>query len=367
MARLEHLNKPSKDLVLDLINRANTETLAQPLTFDDVDFSNPRAITDGLDGRNAEIDVSLKGSNSELDVVPVSYWRIALPELFMNDNALLPSISTPTNVTELITALNNFHGLALTLDDVEDATFDNLELPMTITLKALPTSYAFTGEVDLTISRALDALIVNAELDGLKLPEQPQLTLGEISFTKENGDLLAGTGLKTPDMLSMTNEELEIFIGAHRRGAPDAYVSPTESNYSIELADDRLWSFTFGVGLLDETRGSNVTDLYNVRLNISDGTDDFELFLETTDGKLVWSVAELENPVITDNAPADSLLVAQNSQQLAWYAQAFPNATTNAEGALLGEFTFTLTATPIRAVWVPPLEIVSTATITPAA
>lgn len=367
MARLEHLNKPSKDLVLELINKANTETLAKPLTFEDVDFSNPRQVEDGLEGRNTEIDVSLKESSNELDTVPVSYWRIALAELFMNDNALLPSMSAPSNVTELITALNNFHGLALSLEDVEDETFANTDLPMTITLKALPGSFAYTGEVDLTISRALDSLIVNAELDGLKLPEQPQLTLGEISFVKENGDLLVGTGLKTPTMLSMSNSELEVFIGAHRRGAGDAYVEPTGSDYTIELDDSRLWSFTFGLGLLDETRGSVVTDLYDVKLNISNGTDEFEFYLAESEGSLVWSIAELADPVITDNAPTDSLLVAQNSQQLQWYAQAFTEVTQNTAGALLGEFTFKLTAVAQRAIWVPPLEIISKVTVTPTA
>lgn len=362
MANLEHLNQQSDLLVLELINRANTATLVSPLTFEQIKFSNPAAITDGLEGRNTRLTVSRVGAATNLDEVPVEYWRIHLGELFKGDNLLLPIIDVPTTIEELITALNNFHGLALSMDDVVDTPFDSSSFPVTVTLTAQATSYAFIGEVELTITQALDAIIVNAALDGLKLAEAPIITVGEIQDLKENGDLHAGTGLKPEDMLTISNSEVEIFVGSHRRGAPNAYVTPVDNVYDISLTDDRLWSFTFGAALLDQTRGTTLTELYDVSLTVSNGTDEFTLDLVENEGSLVWSQAE-QGPIIVDNAPVGSLTTAHNSQQLMWYAAAFPSATFNTAGAVLGNWTFTMRAKPIRAIWMPPLEIVTTTNI----
>lgn len=356
------MNQQSDLLVLELINRANTATLTSPLTFDQIKFSNPAAITDGLEGRNTRLTVSRIGSTTDLDEVPVEYWRIHLGELFKGDNLLLPIIDVPTTIEELITALNNFHGLALSMDDVVDTPFDSSSFPVTITLTAQATSYAFIGEVELTLTQALDAIIVNAALDGLKLAEVPIITVGEIQDLKENGDMHAGTGNKIETMLSINNNEAEIFIGSHRRGAPDPYVTPVDNVYNITLADDRLWSFTFGTALLDQTRGTTLTELYDVSLTISNGTDEFTLDLTEKEGSLVWSQAE-QGPIIIDNKPVGSLTTAHNAQQLKWYAAAFPGSTFNTAGAILGSWTFTMRAKPIRAIWMPPLEIVTTTNI----
>lgn len=361
MKKLTHLNKPSPVLVLDQINKDNADTIPELLTFEVVEFSNLKAV-EGNEGRNSQLDVSLIGTTDKLNSVTVEYWRINLAEMFVGDSMLLPAMSVPENTTELITALNNYHGLALSKDDVIYADFDVSELPVTVTLEAAPKSYGFIGSVELTLTQALDSIIVVRNLNGIILADIPEQTVGELQNLKD-GNMYHGTGNKVTTMLTVNNTELELLLGAHRRGGPDAYETPdAEGNYQITLAADRLWSFTFGVGLIDEQRSKSISELYEVTLRVSHGEENVDFELVDHEGGLAWAIPDL-GPVIVDNEPAASTSIAHNSQQTKWYAQAFPTATVNEAGANLGEWSFHLLARPIRAVWVPELELRTTVTV----
>lgn len=111
------LNKPSRDLLLDLINTTNS--ISPPLTFSQVFFDAPSPISGNLINvfkSNTKVVVKDLGSvgydNSRL----VYYNRIEIGALFTKTVVTVPVDFN--NVAEAIAALNSTYDLKLSVDEI---------------------------------------------------------------------------------------------------------------------------------------------------------------------------------------------------------------------------------------------------------
>ena len=167
------LNKPSFDLIVDLINVANSTTLDETK----ISLGAPTAITVDSNGHNTTAVVSsVPGSGYRGDVT-VSYIRLDIGLLFKNI-ALNLNVTTPSTTKDLLPLLNSKYGLGLTIDDIEDNAIDMGDGSATpthaIVIKA--TSFAYIGTVTTTIGpdpeigEKLDTVILTTNLTGLLYP-----------------------------------------------------------------------------------------------------------------------------------------------------------------------------------------------------
>ncbi len=166
-----HLFKPdfslsSKEQVAALINHDNNSSLAaEKLSFG--------AITGS--GENITVAVNGTESSGYTGTVNVDYRRVELEEFNSYGNAVL-TFNTPTpSLADVISAFNSFYQTNLTADD-----YSNVSAPGTLdyvgstfTLVAKSTSYAYWGDIDVTVKRAsvnLGTVMVNLNLIGLQWP-----------------------------------------------------------------------------------------------------------------------------------------------------------------------------------------------------
>lgn len=361
------LNKVGRELILDLINRTNR--INRPLTFADVQFSLPAPIADVAPGlRNTEMTVYPAPGSNFIRSKLVSYWRLNIGQLLQGELSII-GITEDTvinNTNDIIQILNDRYNLMLTEEDVvyEDVSLPSI--PGTVTLTMAEHSYAYIDSVELTFSHDLAQVIYTNVLDGLHYPEDATVENVSPHYVTAQGMLLAGTGLLGQYNITGNNGEAEGFVGIHRTGAGTPYVTPVGNTFNLPLANNRHWSFTFGVGLIETARGSVLTDLYDIDLSVThENGQSFAATLERVDTSLVWSIEGI-GPAIVDNAPVGSLMVAQNSQRTFFYTPFFPHVPVNGVGAHLGRFTVRLVLMPIRAIYVSPIELTVIANITPA-
>lgn len=165
------LNKPSSDLIIDLINIANSSTLDETK----ITFAAPTVITPGQDGHNSTSLVSSIPGSGYRGNVTVSYIRLDIGLLFANI-ALNLNVTTYTSTKDLLPLLNSKFGLGLTTDDIQDNPIDKTGNPVTHTIVTKATSLAYIGQVTTTIGpdpdvgERLDTVILTTNLNGLLYP-----------------------------------------------------------------------------------------------------------------------------------------------------------------------------------------------------
>lgn len=169
------LNRPSFDLVVDLINVANTLALNDAK----VTFGVPSALEDDESGLNTGLNVKAISGAGYRGAVDVKYNRLDLALLFkniaVNLNVDLSSVASPTT-KDLLGTLNTKYGLGITIDEVVDAPVDITgEGPHTHTITAQD-SLAYIGTLTLTIGpdadvgERLDTVVLVTNLNGLLYP-----------------------------------------------------------------------------------------------------------------------------------------------------------------------------------------------------
>jgi len=169
------LNRPSFDLVVDLINVANTLALNDAK----VTFGVPSALEDDESGLNTGLNVKAISGAGYRGAVDVKYNRLDLALLFkniaVNLNVDLSSVPSPTT-KDLLGTLNTKYGLGITIDEVVDAPVDITgEGPHTHTITAQD-SLAYIGALTLTIGpdadvgERLDTVVLVTNLNGLLYP-----------------------------------------------------------------------------------------------------------------------------------------------------------------------------------------------------
>lgn len=179
-ANISILTKKSLDLVIDLINAANTSTL------DDTKISigTPSILTDNADGHNTGAKVSAIKGSGYIGSVDITYNRLDIALLFEKIAVNLDlgvdgsgNPVKPATTKELLTALNTRYGLGLEEDDILDEAIDTSgDQPWHATLNMATGSLAWLGSLDLTIGpdpevgERLDTVILTTNLTGLMYP-----------------------------------------------------------------------------------------------------------------------------------------------------------------------------------------------------
>lgn len=178
MANISILSKSSLDLVIDLINAANTATKAK---FDETKIlvSNP-TVLDASDasGHNTKAHVSAVKGGGYVGNVDVTYNRLDIGLLFKGIAANLDLGSTvPKTTKDLLDSLNARFGLGLTEDDIEDQPIDtSASQPWTTTVAIKTSSLAYLGTLTLTIGpdpevgERLNTVVLTTNLNGLMYP-----------------------------------------------------------------------------------------------------------------------------------------------------------------------------------------------------
>lgn len=361
------LNIAGKDLVLAWINRDNNLSL----TLEQVEFSPPEALVVDPGLNNTRLVVSSKPGMPFSGDDTVTYLRLNIDEIIKEQYRILyvPDLGAVESTHDLIPHLNAQLGLQFEASDIIDEPVDTAgELPIAFTLKMAAGSYAWLGEVPMNISAQLADLITVNLLTGLQYPVVPEILQGG-AIVSNDGNLHAGSGIAVSKLLRAANEELEILLGGHRRATGQVgYVNmfdPVDGDYAFTLDDDKFWNWSFGLALYDTGRGDNILDLYDVTMLVEHEGQSlvFTLIDNPDHSRLCWEVAGISS--INDSQPTETYAITSNSQQTRWYAQAFPINTPNTAGALLGTWTFTITAEPKNAVYLNPVVISTNVTVTP--
>lgn len=122
MSKVIYLNKPSKEIVLDLINLHSTV----PIALADLTFEKPVVIvpaTVPLINRNTRIKLTGTNTLKFTETKTVYYNRLNIATLFGTTQVGIPEI--PEDFTEALSLLNYHYGLAIQSDEVYPAELIN--------------------------------------------------------------------------------------------------------------------------------------------------------------------------------------------------------------------------------------------------
>lgn len=152
------MNKPSKMLVLDLINFQNNSTLNP----NDVDLLTPTTSPSdlGTSGRNTRVMLVGKDGSPFQGATPVYYNRLNLELLHQRE--VVGVLDNFTNLSEALTAFNRDYGLGISIEELSPTTIkadgsidfiisDSLVYypGSKVTITPLSTLTSFEGWVDL--------------------------------------------------------------------------------------------------------------------------------------------------------------------------------------------------------------------------
>lgn len=147
------LNKPSRELLLDLIN--DTNNINPPLTFDQIALDPPVALRPGLVSifdSNTKVIVKDVQSTGYVNSRLVYYDRLAVSALFEDEEVVL-SVDFQ-DVEEAIVAFNDAYGLALDIAEIamiEMVSERRVELTIGTSYAYLPGSkLALNADTELT-------------------------------------------------------------------------------------------------------------------------------------------------------------------------------------------------------------------------
>lgn len=140
MTSVVYLNKPSIEIVLDLINLQSTV----PIDLVDVTFGTPiSVIPETLPLINRNTRLTLKGSDNNrfTNERTVYYNRLNINTLFKVTDVGIPE--APVDLTDAVRLLNQYYGLALTTEEVYPSTVVDgvIELKISQSLVYEPESF----------------------------------------------------------------------------------------------------------------------------------------------------------------------------------------------------------------------------------
>lgn len=350
---MSNLNKVGIELVLELINRDNRTTF----TFDDILLSPPVALAVTADFRNTKTTVSAKPYGKYRGQETVAYWRLDLARLFVDPNNRVNGEGV-TNTLELLDRINARYGTLMTADDVIVEDIDTTILPITYTLKTLPGSFAYIGQVDIDLRNALEDLGEVIEFDimaGVEYPVDPELKEGGLTFVDESGNLLSAPGVSQDPMTNTNNGEIEIYTGVHLSDV-GVKLMPEAGVYEFDFVTNDRWYLDVGFGLLPGARAGNIEELYDIDVSIIHalGGNTLMQLVRQPDDIYGWSIdgsiPSIDLGYQEDNVLADTL-------ESGWFTNEIPLAEIAESGSLVGDFTVVVRATPIKSIQVSPLEI----------
>lgn len=210
-------NKPSKDLVYDLINEANPD-LDIPITPINATLGLPTALGGSPAWPNPNTSIlasAAAGSDDYIGKQTLNYRRLDLAALFRGmtvtiskyrDVSGLSSSSTVYTVYQLLADINQRYGMNLTEDDLTNAaiprgtTMENGFNTNTITVSVKATSLGFIGTFQLkwiNAKRQISDMVTVTEIPGRLFP-------GGNDFTGAHPDIMTSNafGLDFTDLVA---------------------------------------------------------------------------------------------------------------------------------------------------------------------
>lgn len=173
----QQLNKPSKEILVDLINRTNGSTL----TAAGVTFSAPEDEIDQV-GYNTTCKINLVAFPTAADAVRIFYNRLDFGAMFGQRYVAFTN-SAYNSTDDLVPLINAAFGLGMTAaDDIVVENFTVGTLPFNVTIRAKPTSLVYKGQFTVT-------LVSGAVTDPTPNAESFNQNLG-LQFQDANGGLL---------------------------------------------------------------------------------------------------------------------------------------------------------------------------------
>ncbi len=178
--------KPSKELVIDLINQANPQ-LPFPLTKDTVSITDPVKLAN-TPGKiqNASVDVIPRAPSGYINKTTVQYRRIDLAALFRGVEIRVDVYTArgtgvvPIRMSDVLPYINQKYGLSLAYEDIQDIWFpaaNSGAVPgkrsARQVLRAAALSHAFVGEVTVLWVQGpqdIAKMITRTTLDGRAYP-----------------------------------------------------------------------------------------------------------------------------------------------------------------------------------------------------
>lgn len=223
------LNKPSVDLIIDLINVANSTSLNSTK----ISFEVPSVLSNDPNNHNTGVKVVAVKGSGYIGNVDVTYNRLDIGLLFKNI-ALNLDVAKPATTKDLLPKLNSKYGLGLTIDDIEDNAVDmSGDGPHTHTIVMKVASLAYIGQVTTTIGpdpevgERLDTVILQTNLNGLLYPNSDtgKAQAREYSWGIDASSISAYLQVRTKDEV-ITDNSLAIELN---KVVPDVWVYDTNA------------------------------------------------------------------------------------------------------------------------------------------
>lgn len=231
-----YYNKPTYDLVFDLIKEANPES---DFTQDQVRVTNITQNTNGDALRNSTGKlVAIPGMGREGEVT-MTWNRPDIAEIFSDVDVYVPSTGL-FKKSDLLATINLNFGFQLATEDIYDEVLNLSVVPTVTQLRIRPTCPAFTGILVVNIGdpkKAIDTVIRNTDLAGLAYPTNQSVKIQgplylyaqDYTYDAENmqkfgyGDLIEG------ELLTILN-----------RKSPDQWINtPTPATWN--MAGATVW------------------------------------------------------------------------------------------------------------------------------
>lgn len=334
----DHLNKPSAELVIDLVNKTGVQT---PLAVGDVTFDVPVVVSNGT--RNSSVVMRGVRANGFRGTRTVRYNRLDLsvampPTDGQTMEVMVPNDGFETKL-EVCDRLNKQYKLQIGADDIVDGPVDTTVLPATTNIQAKPGSLAWFGS--LSIEFVPDRPFYKDTfstfvLDGLPEPTQPPAELVAPSYS-------------IADYTTTANGEAKVSFSP-RVGDGSTAVPGQSSDYSYSLAlagaDD--WCVLLDLGFLSKT--TNFAETYQTQFAIT-APDKTELVLKLvwdgSDYTLVNTAKALSLPVEPTDANGAQLTAKVSMKALEAH---LGTITRSAQGVPLGSYTLRLQARRINTI-----------------
>lgn len=349
---MSHLNKPSAELVLDLINSDNNRSL----TDEEVRIVNPQNY---VGNRNTQATVEAIDGAGYSGERTVYYNRLDLDVALRNNDpeglALMVPNDGPVDTLEVADRLNVMFEYQIGPDDIVLEPVDTSTLPVEITIEAKTTSLAWYGSKTLTLEldRPLwEPTFSSTILGGFVFPDADVSELTEptvmfdqtSSVTTPSGYLMAEAERPATHVTQVENGELVLELA----------VRPGDGTYSIEQDEDGLYELQVGTestwsllitGQLPATQV--ITDLYDTTLVLTAPDNLMATFaIERDDGVYTLVNDDLQVRVPMGYSASDGSAF-QGLVEITYLIDAMGGLTennTNDNGALLGIYSAQLQA-----------------------
>lgn len=255
-----HLNKPSADLVIDLVNATGVQT---PLKVGDVTFDVPVVVSNGT--RNTSVVMRGVRANGFRGTRTIRYNRLDLsvampPTDGQSMEVMVPNDGFETKL-EVCDRLNKLYNLKIGADDIVDGPVDTTVLPASTTIQSKAGSLAWFGSMSIEFvpdRPFYKDTFSSFVLEGLPTPEPGNIGLNTPtvvtnvtpSFT-DGGNLYYPGNATYPatNFVVSSNSEIEVAV-APRSGSGAVATAPdvTGYTYNLTLAGANDWTLMISIG-----------------------------------------------------------------------------------------------------------------------